>query len=411
MVWALSAPTALHNWGTFPENRMAITKLKRALVVTGAGASLEFGIPSTAGLTKRIEAKVLGNDFLRHCGADCAYVEIRDRLAGYFHGGLPAINFEHVYHCAHELLYTFEPAPSALDQYRPILVPFIERRFAADRAALRALVEHMAKFIFEEVSAACDKPTCSFSPLADFIDRLRQDYITRVYTTNYDDVLLQAVPDLYTGFGPKPSSDPKRFEPYAFWDAAESDGVFHLHGSVHMGFPFPPPSGGDPGVLYWFDSRADALPHASFSGSGRSRMDGSRVLRTALITGLDKLSRLQWPPFDHYYARLARDALTADLILIIGSGLFDLHLNTWLNEARRRDPTPPLVFVDYWSNGFLDDTSFEDGSQGHRNVPRTAHARDHSLRGDQPRGRLDARQRSYVCGVGPGVPCVPHCSR
>ena len=27
-------------------------------------------------------------------------------------GGACAVNFEHVYHCAHELLFTFEPAPS-----------------------------------------------------------------------------------------------------------------------------------------------------------------------------------------------------------------------------------------------------------------------------------------------------------
>jgi len=88
-------------------------------------------------------------------------------------------------------------------------------------------------------------------------------------------------------------------------------------------------------------------------------MDGSQVARTAIVTGLDKLSRLQRQPFSHYYASMARDALTADIILVIGSGLVDLHLNTWLGDARCRTPEPRLLFVDYWRDGFLHDTAFE----------------------------------------------------
>jgi hypothetical protein len=48
---------------------------------------------------------------------------------------------------------------------------------------------------------------------------------------------------------------------------------------------------------------------------------------------------------------MARDAMRADLIFVIGSGLADLHLNTWLGEARLRTPRPPLLFVDYWPSG------------------------------------------------------------
>lgn len=76
-------------------------------------------------------------------------------------------------------------------------------------------------------------------------------------------------------------------------------------------------------------------------------------------TGLDKLSLLQQRPLSDFYSALARDAMLADLLIVIGSGLADLHLNTWLAEARLRTPKPPLLFVDYWPNGFEDDTCFE----------------------------------------------------
>lgn len=56
---------------------------------------------------------------------------------------------------------------------------------------------------------------------------------------------------------------------------------------------------------------------------------------------------------------MARDAMRADVIFVIGSGLADLHLNTWLGEARARTAWPPLLFVDFWPNSFEQDTYFE----------------------------------------------------
>ena len=344
--------------GSSWRTRRAMRK-KRALVLTGAGASLEFGAPCTADLTTNIRTRVLADNWIRHCGGDRAYLEIHETLARYLQGGACAVNFEHVYHCAHELLFTFEPTPGAVNEFRPILVPFVERRFAADQRALRALVDGMAKFICIELSVACDNPSRDLTPLAAFLARLRKDHITRIYTTNYDDFFLQAAPDLYTGFEPAPSSDPKSFDLARFWQSADDDCVFHVHGSVHLGFLRPPRPDSDSGTLFWFDDRAVALVHSSYGGSGERRMDGSQVPRTAVNTGLEKLSRLHQQPFSHYYASMARDALTASIIFVIGSGLVDLHLNACLADARRRTPRPPLVFVDYWRHGYLPTTAFD----------------------------------------------------
>ena len=338
---------------------MAMKRKKRALVLVGAGASLEFGAPSTAELTKSIGKKVKVDSWLRDCGSDHAYREIFTILAGYLKGDTCAVNFEHVYHCAHELLFTFEPDSGAINEYRPILQPFICRRIETDKRALRALVERMAEFIYKELSAICDKPTTNLDPLTSFLEGLRKDHITRIYTTNYDDFLLQAAPDLYTGFDPKPCTDAKRFDRRAFWQGIDADCVFHLHGSVHLSFPHPSDPDTDLGELHWFDDRTTALPHSSYYGTGERRMDGSQIVRAAVITGLDKFSRLQQQPLSHYYASMARDAMTADIIYVIGYGLSDLHLNMWLGEARRMSPVPPLVFIDRWPNDFLIHTAFE----------------------------------------------------
>ncbi|MEI9803535.1 MAG: hypothetical protein WDN48_02430 [Pseudolabrys sp.] len=124
-----------------------------------------------------------------------------------------------------------------------------------------------------------------------------------------------------------------------------------------MGFGNPPTA--DIGELVWFNNHAEAIAHSNFSGGSTPRMDGTSILRTAVITGLEKLSRVQQRPLNHFYSMMARDAMRADIIFVIGSGLADLHLNTWLAEARCRNQSPPLLYVDWWKNGFEDDTYFE----------------------------------------------------
>ena len=322
---------------------------KRVVVLIGAGASIEYKAPSTAALTDAIERAVMADQWLKHTGADVTFVKIKSDLQGYLND---PPNFEQIYHCAHELLSMNAPTPGAVDEFRPLLYPFIADKTGIPKKALRALVDKMAEVIFAEVSAACANNPLSLTPLTDFISRLCADYVTRVYTTNYDDFLLQAAPDLYTGFDKEPSPTPKGFQLDRFWETRNLHSVFYLHGSVHMGFTHPGPHS-DIGELSWFDDRGEALKHSSFHGSGVRQMDGTEFARTAVITGLDKLSRLQQRPLSHFYSALADDLMSADAIFVIGSGLADLHLNTWLKEARSRNPRPPILFVDWWKGGFL----------------------------------------------------------
>jgi hypothetical protein len=217
----------------------------------------------------------------------------------------------------------------------------------------------MAEFIFAELSTVCDTPKIGLDPLTAFIAKVRRDHITRIYTTNYDDFFLQAAPDLYTGFDLAPSPDAKSFDGGDFWKSLDSDCLYHLHGSVHLVAGPPLSTDKQLGALHWFDSRAEALKKSPTNASDIRLMDGRQVVRTAVITGLDKLSRLQQQPLSHYYASLSRDALTADIIYVVGSGLSDLHLNTWLGEARSKTVSPPMIFVDWWPNSFLQDTNFQ----------------------------------------------------
>ena len=69
--------------------------MKRAVVLFGAGASVEYKAPSTSGLTTDIEQAVMADAVMKHVEGDAAYTAIKNGLEGYLRK--PGIvNFEQI---------------------------------------------------------------------------------------------------------------------------------------------------------------------------------------------------------------------------------------------------------------------------------------------------------------------------
>jgi hypothetical protein len=357
--------------------------VKRAVILLGAGASKEFGVPLTAEFSETIEKEVLSDAWVRDQEGDAAYRTIKCRLSRYLEA---PVNFEHIYHCAHELIYLREPTPG----FRPVLVPFLRNTSETTDQGLRALAGKIIDVIYKEVGERCAKPACSLDPLTTFLNALASTYRARIYTTNYDVFPLQASPGLYTGYLQSGAQE-TRFDQEGFWHRWDMPALFHLHGSVHMSYSHTQPV--SPFAdLVWFEDRDEARKSANFSGSGLRRMDGSEVLRTPIITGLDKLSRIQQRPLPYFYAALTRDVMEADIIYVIGAGLGDLHLNSLLQEARSRSHPAPLLFIDWWDAGFI-----LDNPQPSRKEIEMCHSLAIHIGGGQP---VDYRDRGWTISQG-----------
>lgn len=323
---------------------------QRALIVMGAGASVEFGIPATAGFGNLIDDAIRADKCCAHEGGVDAYFDIRDKLRTLY-GDATEAHFERIYHVMHELSQ-LRVTQGAVPKFLPVMYPFLGAAVAYSKQSLKAACSTMLDFIYAKVSEICDSPEKPLSPLSAFFEALEQQYIPRVYTTNYDDFVGQATQGRYfTGFT-RQHGNHADFDGEAFWSEWERPGLFHLHGSIHMGFSIPDEH--QIGDIVWFDDKAVARRHARFSGSGLERMDGTQIERGAIITGLDKLGRLQQAPYAFYYSAFSREAMEADLILVLGSGLADLHLNTFLKAARRARPDVPILYVGYWGATPLD---------------------------------------------------------
>lgn len=322
------------------------SRKQRALVVVGAGASVDFGIPITSKFGKLIDATIKADPVCVSEGGTDVYLDVQAKLRSYY-GNDDEAHFERVYHVMRELSQ-LRVTPGAVPTFKPVMYPFIEPKHPYADRALTVACETMLDFIYAKVSDLCGTPAVSLTPLSDFFETLETRYIPRVYTTNYDDFVSQATHGRYfTGFT-TPHGDHRDFDAAAFWSEWDRPSLFHVHGSVHMGFPLPLDH--HIGDLAWYDDRAEALQHAKHRGSGRPRMDGTQLEPCAIVTGLDKLGRLQQSPFASYYAGCSRDAMEADLIIMLGSGLADRHLNTFLTLARRARPDVPILYVGFWGS-------------------------------------------------------------
>jgi hypothetical protein len=337
----------------------------RAVIIMGAGASVEFGLPALKGFGASILARLRADDAAVRTGATEAYLQVRTALMEYYSDlqdpDRPDIaeeeaHFERIYHVLQEL-EALRVSPGAVSKFRPVMMPFLEQRLHfppgpgpfGGNPALGAACDSVVKAIYATASEASAKPKISLDPLRRFFTSLESTYTPRIYTTNYDDFALQATDGYYTGFGP-PKGAYGVFDRQGFWAAWDRPAIFHLHGSVHLGFPREHDSNLAMAGMAWFESRQDALQHAAYSGSGPARMDGTTYGHSAVITGLDKLNRLQESPFCYYHSAMAKDLVGATVILVLGNGLADRHLVTWLHEARVRNPKIPLLFVSKWQS-------------------------------------------------------------
>ena len=337
---------------------MLSQKKKRALVIVGAGASVDYGIPTTADFGALIEAHMQVNDYCVKTGGFDAYLQVKSTLESYYLPCTGEAHFERIYHVLHELA-AMRLTAGAVPKHKPILFPFLNQTLNLSLTALRVACQAMLNAIYQLTSQRSRLAACSLEPLSMFLQTLGESHTTRIYSTNYDDFVGQAAPGFFTGYT-RELGNCRVFSPRDFWSMWDHPSLFHLHGSIHMGFPHML-QGAEIGELGWFDSCDDALKHANFTGSGIGKMDGTSIDRSAILTGLDKLGRIQQTPYSFYYAGLSRDLVEADLIFILGSGLGDLHLNTWIKAARRQSPQVPLIYVGYWpcDENFFSEVKFE----------------------------------------------------
>ena len=330
-----------------------MTKQKLLLVV-GAGASVDFGMPSVAGVRAILNNVAQERYPLLYEPSTNLYECIEEMVRRYWDHSVPS----HLRRTPHfeDLLYTIfalaaaYPAgvhTSALGALvtattLPHISMFARRENkAVGPDILRdfgcALVDILIGTFRDRCIATEVDRTVEFRQLQALVAALQAEFEVAVVTLNYDNVVYRALPGIEIGFDPATG----RFEERRILNRPGWPCMLHLHGSVHFDMVG---STDDMHEIFW-QSDIRGIFHQNAGGRGtRSYTEGADFPTSVLVAGYGKTTQLLRRPFRTYYSELDRLVVNCDAALFVGYGFGDVHLNMafeGFRDARRR----PVVIL------------------------------------------------------------------
>jgi hypothetical protein len=329
---------------------------KKILITVGAGASIDFGLPSVSDVDTLFDDCAGHNFPLNSDPQSNLYRYCRDAIQAYYHQNPKSalgkwVNFE-------EVLYQINLlAPYLSDENRlhgsnallaPISLPDVLAfgcKQAVDGNVLRSMSSLLLDTLVDHCVDACAQAavqkSAQIAQLARFLVALSEEFDIGIFTLNYDNVFTQACPALYTGF----NSDAGTFEPRSVFRREAWGFIYHLHGSIHFAMTG---AGYEPlhGISWVATPTKDHAVHA-FGRSGQNSVEGTAYPTSNVVAGYGKTQQMLRQPFRTYFAQVNRLVHEADSLLFLGYGFGDMHLNAAFSEVR--DRRRPVVVVD-WAN-------------------------------------------------------------
>jgi hypothetical protein len=339
---------------------------KKTIILSGAGAVVPWGAPSTKEITEEI---ISDNLFISDTGQTIGEW-IYHKLLGFYHQDKDLVTFETILNAIEYLNTFFLSKEKAGGTSNKNLMPAFlnikddiweilwfdkiykkesglwtagdERTsplFWYDNASFFLTVfRHFINKIASKIEAyskkSGDNPVLN-NLFNEFLQS--QGGIIRFYTTNYDRIIPAIFKlKLFEGF--TQNKDGWKFNLAKVLNDKNINTYYNLHGSVHYKLDFPDNVMFDPNE-YFSDFGSGA--------SNKNDQDGKEIINSNIITGFNKSSRILTNPYSQFYHRFYEDCLTADKIFIIGYSFGDIHLNTAIKTASFAKKDLKIVCIDY----------------------------------------------------------------
>ena len=354
----------LHGWIT--EYRyMEISVKKKLMVVVGAGASIELGMPSVNDVDSLFSEWAREGYLLAHDESKTLYCYIRDEVNRHYslnpkEGLRKVTNFE-------ELLYVMLQLSAALgdDNYTLPLNAFLVlkklpkiKSLAGDRFVdgndLRQLCSRLVDKLTIEFRKRCNvaqkNNPLDYKEFENFIGQLNSDFDVAFITLNYDNLITQVCPNLFTGFNENTGS----FDAVSIYERTDWGLIYHLHGSVHFDMQG---ESLDMHAIKWNSDLSSVFSGNSFGRNSQETSEGVNMPTSVIVAGYGKTSQIQRVPFRTYYSRIDEISAKADAFLFMGYGFNDHHLNNALHSIRDGVTKRPVVVLD-WAQDNQDPMQF-----------------------------------------------------
>jgi hypothetical protein len=335
---------------------------KKLLLVVGAGASVEFDIPSVKKVGEIIESAIQEIYPLASVPASNLYKYIQDMIHQYWEKEVPAHlfrepHFEDVLYSIFALAAAYPAGvnTSALGALiEPRALPDVLEFGRSLKKTSRNELRHLAAFAVDAIAdgfrkhckAAEKSKVSEFGRLREFVAALRGEFDLAVVTLNYDNIMHRAYPGVETGFDPATGRFlEERVIARSTWPC-----MLHLHGSVH--FDMPTPSGYGLHEIQWQPDINASFAQNALGRNSRATLEGTDFPTSVLVAGYGKTMQILPRPFRTYYSELDRLVSGCDAALFTGYGFGDPHLNIAFDrfrDGRRR----PIVIIGFAPKGTM----------------------------------------------------------
>lgn len=329
---------------------------KKLLITVGAGASIDFGLPSVDEIDNLFDTCASKSHPLAKDPHSNLYRYCRNSIDHYYgYSSKPMLrkraNFEEMLYQLN-LLAPYLSDPSRLHGSNALLsakslptVMFSGRGKAVDQAMLKnltsSLMDEMVFRFIEDCRTLAQSKLNEINDLRKFLLTLKEEFDIGIITLNYDNAFTQALPDLHTGF-----NDRGKFVPMSVLARKDWGFIYHLHGSIHFAMTS---TAHDMHGISW---KNKPIKDSSVCASGRNSqgsIEGVNYPISPFVAGYGKTQQILRQPFRTYFSQINRLVHEADSFLFLGYGFGDPHLNAIFSEVR--DLPRPTVVV-----GFEEDT-------------------------------------------------------
>lgn len=328
---------------------------RRNVIITGAGATTPWGAPSTSELTNLLRNDDVFINDAGLCIGEYLYSQLNIKGKG---RQIYEPNFETILYLIekiHEIRTLKHHMPTsffrmndifdiktdiekeliAFEQTNPNIYndAFMDTAVGTGRIVTKdrhyyELFQHFISLIKKRVEQYDKADSKDYIKLNknfnSFLNSLKQnDGIIRFYTLNYDYLPVNISPlSFYDGYDTKSG----KINIQRIINDDNTDCFYHLHGSIKLNL----------------DGEKSDLNE---SYSPQKNFSNNELIPTNIISGYNKLDRIQGDTYFHFYNSLVDDCYKADRIFIIGYSFSDLHINAAIRGAMLNNKAQ-LVCID-----------------------------------------------------------------
>ena len=301
---------------------------KRITVIVGAGALYDINGSSIDSLTKAVEK------------ADEVSEKILESLGEH-------ATFEHLFH-ALEVLASFS---ADFDVSKDPMTYVLKSRFEdIDQCQIQRAILSLIDTICQSINGYCvdfeNKKDLEYSWYKMFWGSLGKER-SDIITLNYDDTIETSLEHYCDGFYNNRRRGSQIFNELKFMKSQDKCKLLHLHGCYEYGLQKIHRGQIEDASLSCAKYKDYNSARSNYFGNGGIQTQSGVYCVTApIITGLNKLEKIQCQPYAAYYSELERALFSNSKLLVVGYSFGDYYINNLIARARKVNSKMHMVVVD-----------------------------------------------------------------